>query len=287
MATFQEDLRKLLPFERFQNPPPVVGVIRLAGVISAGMPTWRGGGLSLQALAGPIEKAFKLSHLKAVALVINSPGGSAVQSSLISRRIRELADEKKVPVIAFVEDVAASGGYWLACAADEIIVDESSIVGSIGVIFASFGFQDLIARVGVERRIHVAGEKKSSLDPFRPEDQDDVVRLRAVQDEIHEAFKDLVRARRTGKLTVPEDELFSGEYWTGKTALRLGLVDDIGHIRTVMRARYGERVKLVGVGRRQGWLRRRLIPSSSGPEAWMHGVMRSVEERGLWARYGL
>ncbi len=258
MATFQEEIGKLLPFERFQNPPPAVAVLRLSGVIAAGMPSLRRGGLSLQALAGPIEKAFKLPHLKAVALVINSPGGSAVQSSLICRRIRDHAAEKKVPVIAFVEDVAASGGYWLACAADEIIADESSIVGSIGVIFASFGFQDLIGRYGIERRIHVAGQKKSALDPFRPEDRDDVLRLRAAQGDVHEAFKDLVRERRAGKLNSPEDELFSGEYWTGRRALQHGLIDGLGHIRSVLRERYGERVRLVSVGRRGGWLRRRM-----------------------------
>lgn len=287
MATFQEEIGKLLPFERFQNPRPVVAVLRLSGVIAAGMPSWRRGGLSLQGLAGPIEKAFKLSHLKAVALVINSPGGSAVQSSMICRRIRDHAAEKKVPVIAFVEDVAASGGYWLACAADEIFADESSIVGSIGVIFASFGFQDLIGRYGIERRIHVAGPKKSALDPFRSEDRDDVLRLRAAQGDIHEAFKNLVREQRSGRLNSPEDEVFSGEYWTGRQALQHGLIDGIGHIRAVTRERYGERVRLVSVGGRRGWLRRRLGSSSSPPEAWANGIVQSFEERALWARFGL
>ena len=190
-------------------------------------------------------------------------------------------------MIAFVEDVAASGGYWLACAADEIFADESSIVGSIGVIFASFGFQDLIGRYGIERRVHVAGPKKSALDPFRPEDRDDVQRLRSTQADVHDAFKELVRTRRSGRLKSPEDELFSGEYWTGRRALEHGLIDGIGHIRGVMRERYGERVRLVSVGRRAGWLRRRLSPASRGAETWVDGIVQSLEERALWARFGL
>ncbi len=287
MASFRDEIGKLLPFERFQNPPPVVGVVRLSGTIAAGSPGLRRSALNLQGLAGPLEKLFKLSHLKAVALLVNSPGGSPVQSSLIARRIRDHAAEQKVPVIAFVEDVAASGGYWLACAGDEIFVDESSIVGSIGVIFASFGFQELIGRYGIERRIHTAGTKKSALDPFVPEDRDDVLRLRAAQSDIHDAFKAHVRERRAGKLNAPEDELFSGEFWTGRRAIDLGLADGIGNVRGLMRERYGERVKLVAVGQRGGWLRRRFGMSAPAPRDWADGVLESVEDRALWARYGL
>ena len=287
MASIKEEIVKILPFERFQNPPPVVGVVRLAGTIAPGAAGLRRGGLSLQGLAGPLEKVFKLSHLKAIALVINSPGGSAVQSSLIARRIRDHAAEKEVPVVAFVEDVAASGGYWLACAADEIIVDESSIVGSIGVIFTSFGFQELIERYGVERRIHTAGAKKSALDPFKPEDRDDVLRLRAAQSDIHDAFKAHVRDRRAGKLNAPEDELFSGEFWTGRRAVDLGLADNVGNIRGVMRERYGDRVKMVAVGQRGGWLRRRFGMAAPDPGAWAESLVQSLEERALWARFGL
>jgi len=173
---------------------PVVSVVRLAGVIGMAGPLRSG--LTLHHVAPVLERAFQISRLAAVALVINSPGGSPVQSALIARRIRALADEKKVPVLAFVEDVAASGGYWLACAADEIYADENSIVGSIGVISAGFGFQDLIARHGIERRVHTAGERKVLLDPFQPEDPGDLERLKAIQVEIHESFKEMVRSRR-------------------------------------------------------------------------------------------
>ena len=289
------DLLRLLPFERFQNPPPVVAVVRLTGMIAAGGGSpLRRGGLNLAALAAPLERAFKLPHLKAVALAINSPGGSPVQTSLIYKRVRALATEKEVPVVAFAEDVAASGGYWLACAADEIFADESSILGSIGVIFAGFGFQDLIARYGVERRVHTAGTNKSMLDPFRPEKPEDVERLLRAQGEIHAAFIDAVRARRAGALKAPEDELFTGEFWTGKRALELGLIDGIGDVRSVMRERYGERVRLVVVGPRTGWVRRRAGLTDTA-RAWdggladdlVDGALAAIERRALWARFGL
>ncbi len=280
------ELLKLLPFERFQNPSPVVAVVRLAGIIAAGGGPMRRGTLALYNLAATLERAFKLPNLKAVALVVNSPGGSPVQSSLIYRRIRDLAEEKKIPVITFAEDVAASGGYWLACSGDEIFVDESSIVGSIGVISAGFGLQDLIARYGIERRVHTAGTNKSMLDPFVAEKKEDVERLLSVQEAIHDAFKDLVRERRAGKLKAPEDELFTGEFWTGKRALALGLVDGIGDVRGIMRARYGEKVKLVLVGARRGWVQRRFGLAATG-EGWLETAVSAVEHRFMWSRYGL
>lgn len=280
------ELLKLLPFERFQNPPPVVAVVRLAGIIAAGGGPMRRGTLALYNLAATLERAFKLPNLKAVALVVNSPGGSPVQSSLIYQRIRDLAKEKEIPVITFAEDVAASGGYWLACGGDEIYVNESSIVGSIGVISAGFGLQDLIARYGIERRVHTAGTNKSMLDPFVAEKKEDVARLLAVQEAIHDAFKDLVRERRAGKLKAPEDELFTGEFWTGKRALALGLVDGIGDVRGTMRARYGEKVKLVPVGARRGWVQRRFGLSATG-EGWLETAVSAVEHRLMWSRYGL
>ena len=246
--------RLIAPFRR--NPPPVVSVIRLDGIIGpAG--NFRPG-INLAALAPVIERAFAPKRQKAVALLINSPGGSPVQSALVAGRIRQLADEKKVPVFAFTEDVAASGGYWLACAADEIFAAESSIVGSIGVISAGFGFQDLISRYGVERRVHTSGTRKAMLDPFQPEDPEDVVRLVAIQREIHEYFKAHVRGRRAGRLKAPEDDLFTGEFWTGRRALDLGLIDGIGDQRGVMRGRFGEKVKLRVVHAERGWLRSRL-----------------------------
>lgn len=238
----------------------------------------------MSSLAGPLERAFSLKNLKAVALAINSPGGSAVQASLIAKRIRTLAAEKQVPVLAFVEDVAASGGYWLATAGDEIFADESSIVGSIGVVSASFGFVELMQRVGVERRIHTAGTRKVMLDPFRAEQAEDVARLAQVQQEIHENFKAQVRERRAGRLKGDEADLFNGDIWTARPALALGLIDGIGDLRTILRDRYGDEVRLVSVTQPRGWLRRRLGLEQS---EWAEQMLAGIEERALWARYGL
>jgi signal peptide peptidase SppA len=236
---------------------PTVGVVRLAGAI--GLP-WsvRRGGLSIDSIGRPLERAFGLKNLKAVALAINSPGGSAVQSSLIAKRIRALAVEKNVPVLAFVEDVAASGGYWLATAGDEIYADESSIIGSIGVITAGFGFADLLQRIGVERHVHTAGARKAMLDPFRAEQPEDVTRLQVLQQEIHDTFKAQVRERRGSRLRGDEADLFGGEIWTARSALERGLIDDIGDLRTIVRGRFGDKIKLVPVTPQRGWLRRRL-----------------------------
>ena len=275
-------MRGWLPF--FGRGAPTVAVIRLSGVIGSFGP-WPGG-LSLAGLARTLERAFAMRGLSAVALAINSPGGSPVQASLIAKRIRALAAEKKLPVLAFAEDVAASGGYWLACAADEIHADESSIVGSIGVISASFGFQELLQRVGVERRVHTAGARKSMLDPFRPENPEDVARLEAIQRDIHGHFKALVRARRGARLKGDDETLFSGEFWTAPRALELGLIDGIGDLRGVMRARYGDKVRLQVVGERSSWLRRR-FGLSTMPEQWAHDLIAAAEERALWARFGL
>lgn len=276
-----------LPFRRFRDPPPVVAVLRLSGIIG-GLGTLRPG-LTLAGLAGQIERAFEMKRVKAVALSINSPGGSPVQSALIAQRIRDLAQEKGVPVIAFAEDVAASGGYWLACAADEIHANENSIVGSIGVISSGFGFQELIQRFGVERRVHTAGDKKAILDPFREEDPKDVKRLQAVQKDIHDSFKDLVRSRRGGRLKASEKTLFTGEFWTGRRALELGLIDGHGELRQVMRQRYGEKVKLRKVEGRRTWWRRgfSLEADLPNPGDWATGLIAAVEERTLWSRFGL
>ena len=276
-----------LPLGRFKEPPPVVAVIRLSGVIGALGPLRTG--LTLSGLAGQIERAFKQPRLKAVALAINSPGGSPVQAALIGRRIRALAEEKEVPVIAFTEDVAASGGYWLACAADEIYADENSIVGSIGVISAGFGFPELLQRFGVERRVHAAGDKKSMLDPFKEEDPKDVARLKTLQKEIHESFKAQVRARRGERLVSSDKALFSGEFWTGRKAVELGLVDGLGDLRGVLRERYGEKLRLKRVDGERPWWRRRLPAGSAlpAPQDWAAGLLAAAEERALWSRYGL
>ena len=263
---------------------PVVAVVRLAGVIGSLGP-WRGG-LSLAGLAPTLERAFAIRGIKAIALAINSPGGSPVQSSLIAGRIRALATEKKVPVFAFAEDVAASGGYWLATAGDEIYADESSIVGSIGVISAGFGFQEVLERIGVERRVHTAGSRKSMLDPFRPESPEDVARLEALQREIHDSFKAQVRERRGARLKTDDEILFSGEFWSGKRALELGLIDGIGDMRSILRARFGDKVRLRVIGGQRGWLMRR-FRLTAAPEDWARDLIGAVEERALWARFGL
>lgn len=278
-------LSDILASLRLGPRSPVVGVLRLDGIIGGPRPGMRG--LSIKDLAGPIEAAFKIGGAKAVALVVNSPGGAPVQTALIARRIRTLAAEKKLPVYAFVEDVAASGGYWLASAADEVYADESSIIGSIGVISAGFGLQGLIERIGVERRVHTKGEHKSMLDPFRPEKSEDVARLDRVLGDIHDSFKAAVRERRGAKLKAPEAELFTGEIWTGRRALELGLIDGLGDVRSVMRAKFGDKVKFRSVMPGRSWLERRLglrLGAKDDPTA---AIIGAVEERLLWARYGL
>ncbi len=283
-------LRALVPIKRFRDPPPTVAVLRLAGILGQLGPVRRG--LSLSGLARFIEHAFRMRHLEAVALAINSPGGSPVQAALIARRIRALAEEKGVPVYAFAEDVAASGGYWLALAGDEIYAEESSIIGSIGVVTAGFGFPGLLERIGIERRLHTAGERKAMLDPFLEERADDVERLKTIQRDIHESFERIVRERRGAKLAAAEKELFSGEFWTGRRALELGLIDGIGDMRTIMRERFGERVKLRPVGDGRRWWRGRFgftAGRREPPDAgdWVAGALATVEERLLWGRFGL
>ena len=232
-------MKQLIP-AKFRRDAAVVPVVRLSGVIGAVTPLRPG--LTLAGIAKTLERAFATKHAKAVALVINSPGGSPVQSRQIYLRIRQLAAEKKLPVLVFVEDVAASGGYMIACAGDEIFCDPSSILGSIGVVGGGFGFQDLIKRIGVERRLYTAGEHKAMLDPFLPEDPDDVARLKALQREIHAIFIALVKGSRGARLKGSEDVLFTGEYWAGEKSVSLGLADKIGDIRSTLRERYGEKV---------------------------------------------
>ena len=259
----------------FLKSDPTVAVIRLQGVIAGGSR----GALNDQALAPVIEKAFGRGKPAAVALEVNSPGGSPVQSSLIGSRIRRLAEEKEIPVIAFVEDVAASGGYWLAAAADEIYADPSSVVGSIGVISASFGAHDFISRYGVERRVYTAGKSKSMLDPFRPEKPEDVERLKGILNDIHTNFISHVEARRAGKLDT-ETELFTGEVWLGERAKALGLIDGIGHLKPTLKARFGDKVKF----RRYG-LRRPLFARLGAQ--MVDDTLSSIEERAAYAQFGL
>src|SRR6516164_7862136 len=225
---------------RFRRGVAVVPVVRLSGLIGAVTPLRPG--MTLAGIARILERAFAMRNAKAVALLINSPGGSPVQSRQIYLRIRQLAVEKKLPVLVFVEDVAASGGYMIACAGDEIFCDPSSILGSIGVVGGSFGFQEAIKKIGVERRLYTAGSHKAMLDPFLPENPDDVARLKSIQREIHAIFIALVKASRGARLKGPDEELFTGEYWAGDRSVALGLADGIGDLRSTLRARYGEKV---------------------------------------------
>jgi serine protease SohB len=272
------DIARLNPLRRRR---PRVPVIRLQGAIGAVRPT--GGGLSDAALAPLLEHAFRRGRPAAVALVINSPGGSPVQSSLIAARIRRLADETAVPVLAFVEDIAASGGYWLASAADEIWADATSLIGSIGVISSGFGFAGLLERHGVERRVHTAGASKSFMDPFRPEKPEDVARLHALLRPLHAAFKTQVTARRGGKLTATQD-LFTGDVWAGEEAVVLGLIDGIGHMVPVLKARFGDKLRMVPYQIRRPLLRRFGVGAMAA--AAMDAGFDAAEERALWSRYG-
>lgn len=266
---------------------PVVPVVRLTGAIGFSTPLKPG--LTLASSAKLLDRAFAMKNAKAVALIINSPGGSPVQSHLIYKRIRLLAAEKKKKVIAFVEDVAASGGYMIACAADEIVGDPSSIVGSIGVISASFGFDKAIKKLGIERRVYTAGEHKMSLDPFQPEKPDEIQRLKALQKDIHAMFIDLVKKSRGKKLHGPEKTLFSGEFWVGEQALQYGLIDKLGDMKSVLRERYGKNVETPLIAPPSSWLSRKTPGVSADllEGDWAGTLISAVETRSLWARYGL
>ncbi|MAX74344.1 MAG: S49 family peptidase [Nioella sp.] len=265
-------MKRFIPFV---SGPPLVAVIRLHGVIASGA---KPGTLNDATLAPLIEKAFRKGKPKAVALLINSPGGSPVQSSLIAARIRGLAEEHDIPVHAFVEDVAASGGYWLACAGDHIWLDDSSLTGSIGVISASFGFDKLMAHHGIDRRVHTAGKDKSMLDPFRPEREEDVTRLKDLQRQIHDSFIAHVKARRGSRLT--GDDLFTGEIWVGQGAVDLGLADGIAHVQPKMKEIFGDDVKFSRYGPKRGLFAR------FGAQI-VGDALAQIEDRAAWARFGL
>jgi signal peptide peptidase SppA len=288
----RDRLMELVP-ARLRRGTAVVPVVRLSGVIGAVTPLRPG--MSLAGVARTLERAFATKNAKAVALVINSPGGSPVQSRQIYLRIRQLAAEKKLPVLVFVEDVAASGGYMIACAGDEIFCDPSSILGSIGVVGGSFGFQELIKRIGVERRLYTAGAHKAMLDPFLPENPDDVARVKALQSEIHAIFIALVRQSRGTRLKGADDVLFTGEYWAGETSISLGLADAIGDLRSTLRARYGDKVLTPVIapatGMLSGLLGRRsagagTLTSLEGLAGLPDELISALETRAIWAKFG-
>jgi signal peptide peptidase SppA len=274
------------------NSAPVVPVLRFTGAI--GVVTPLRPGLSLASSASAIERAFSMRGAKAVAIQINSPGGSAVQSMLIYKRIRALAAEKDLKVYVFAEDVAASGGYLLALAGDEIYADPSSIVGSIGVITATFGVNELINRIGVERRVYTAGKSKDTLDPFLPEKPEDVERIKALQSDVHRTFIDLVKTRRGAKIDKAGVDLFTGEFWSGNKALELGLIDGLSDLRTKMRETYGDEVRLRLVMPSTSWFRRRRGVFAEGdglgfgfsPGGFAADIISAIEARALWSRFG-
>jgi signal peptide peptidase SppA len=278
---------------RLRRGAAVVPVVRLSGVIGAVTPLRPG--MSLSGVAKTLERAFATKNAKAVALVINSPGGSPVQSRQIYLRIRQLAAEKKLPVLVFVEDVAASGGYMIACAGDEIFCDPSSILGSIGVVGGTFGFQELIRKIGVERRLYTAGAHKAMLDPFLPENPDDVARVKALQREIHAIFIALVKGSRGVRLKGGDDVLFTGEYWAGETSVSLGLADAIGDLRSTLRARFGDKVLMPVIAPATGILSGLFGRKSAGAGALsqLEGVaglpdelISALETRAIWAKFG-
>lgn len=279
----------------FFDRSPVVPVLRLTGPIGITSPLRPG--LSLAALAGPIQKAFEMSKAPSVAVLINSPGGSAAQSHLIFRRLRQLADEKQKRLYVFCEDVAASGGYFIAVAGDEIYADPSSLVGSIGVISSTFGFDRVLKRLEIDYRVHTAGASKNILDPFLPEKPEDVARLKAIQSDIHDVFIGVVKERRAGKLKGLDAELFSGAFWAGAKALEHGLVDGISDVRTRMQEIHGKNVKLKLVPLERGGLLSRLSrrvpgigPAATGGDSrhsLADDLLSAIETRALWSRYGL
>lgn len=289
LSRLAESLSQLLP-PPFRADVPLVPVVRLAGVIGVSTPLRPG--MMLASTARMLERAFEVRNAKAVALIINSPGGSPAQSHLIFKRIRDLAAEKKIPVFAFIEDVGASGGYMLALAGDEIFCDPFSIVGSIGVVGGTFGFVDLMEKLGVERRLYTSGDKKVMLDPFLPEKPEDVKRIKSIQKDIHEHFIALVKDRRGARLKGTDKTLFSGEFWTASAAIELGLADRIGDLRTVMRERFGKKVRLPLIESDRGFLGRKLAGVGfakllGGERALSEDLLSTLEERAIWSRYGL
>ena len=277
--------------DRVRGRPPIVSVVPLRGTIG-GFGSARKG-LSLEGLAPLLEAAFRPKHVTVVALLINSPGGSPVQSDLIAQRVRDLAAEHEKPVVAFVEDLAASGGYWIACAADEVFVNSASIVGSIGVVTSGFGFVDAIDKLGIERRLHTAGSRKALLDPFRPEKDEDVAHLKAIQQEMHARYIEWVRERRGARLKLDEDpELFEGKFWTGARGIELGLVDGTGELRRTLRGRYGDKTRFRLLRPRRSILGRLGLDSEAdsgiaSPAAFGDGLLAALDERARWARFGL
>jgi signal peptide peptidase SppA len=277
-------LRRLMP-QSWREKHPIIPVIKLAGTIGSSNGPLRSG-LNLQGCSSALDKAFGIES-EAVVIIVNSPGGSPVQSKLIHDRIRDLAEQKDREVIVFIEDVGASGGYMIACAGDKIFADPSSIIGSIGVISAGFGFVDLIEKIGVERRVYTAGKRKLMLDPFQPQKEDDVEHLKALQQDVHEAFVDLVKASRGDRLNGEDDSLFSGAFWSGEKAKELGLVDDMQSLRPYLRDRFGDKARGILIDTEKAPFLKRLMGGSTSSLISAQDWLDTLEDRSVWARFGL
>ena len=268
-------------FNFITRKKPTIPVLKLTGIIASG--GFSRGRINSENLENNIKKAFSDSNAKAVALIVNSPGGSPVQSSLIYKRIRYFADKREIPIIVFVEDVAASGGYWLACAGDEIFADYSSIIGSIGVISASFGFVDAMKKIGIERRVYTSVKSKGSLDPFKPENPNDVKILKKIQTNIHEIFVNHVKSRRGAKLNIENKEIFSGAFWSAEDALKLGLIDGIGELREILRSRFGKDIRIKVIENKKGFLSN-LTQTFS--DAFLSLLVEKYENKSFWSKFG-
>jgi len=273
-----------IPLPIFQNPAPVVAILPLEGVIGSG--SRFSSALNLAGIEEKINQAFDVYNVKAVALAVNSPGGSPVQSELIMRRIQKLSVEKKIPVYAFAEDVAASGGYLISLAADEIYANEASIVGSIGVISAGFGFHKAIEKIGVDRRVYAAGDNKSVLDPFQPEQEKDIKILKDIQKDIHEFFKNLVKERRGDRLKGTQKVMFSGQFWAGQEAVKLGLIDGIGDIHSTMKEKLGDKTKFKRIKEEKGFIKG-LLGMTGAKTKITDDIAATLEAGSLWSRFGL
>ena len=270
-------------FKRFFSKNIQIPTLRLSGIISS-QSSITSSGLSINNLDKLIERLFLDKKSPAVALIINSPGGSPTQSSLIAKKIINLSKEKNKKVIAFVEDVAASGGYWLACAADEIYIDQNSVIGSIGVISPGFGFVDLIKKVGIERRVYTSGKSKSFLDPFKEEKKEDIDKLKDIQEQIHDNFINYVKERRSSKLDQSKfDDIFSGLFWVGNKAIELGLADGIGSINQVLEKKFGKKIKIKMINQKKSFLQRRLSSSILNSDE----ILNKIEEKLMLSRFGL
>ena len=268
----------------FFSKTPMISLIKLSGIISPEGRLGSRNNLNLNDLSDSLTKAFNFKNVKAVALLINSPGGSPVQSSLISNRIRELSFEKEIPVYAFIEDVAASGGYWLSCAADKIYAIESSIVGSIGVISSGFGAVEAIKRLGIERRVYTQGKNKGMLDPFLPEKKEDIEQIKNIQKDLHEQFIGWIKKRRGKRIKAPDEKIFNAGIWSGRQAKDLGLVDEIGDYYSVMKKKFGKDIKFKDFSKKQSWIKQKFFSNSKGADM-LNNFLNIIEEKLIWSKY--